>query len=129
MAEKQTIIRLKIPSVKDQRRLAGILWKAGYKIRCEPSKAPKYEGEMRLCILLAPEQMKEQLFAASGAIIRLRIPNESDQRALAELLFDNCYTLWWEDLKNSPNLELRFCIGLTVDQAQEQTYETFARKD
>ena len=117
MTEKQTIIRLKIPSVKDKRRLAGILWKAGYKIRCEPSKAPKWEGESRLCLILTPEQEKEQTLRPIGAIIKLRIPSEKDQRALAEMLFDNSYTLWWEN----SGKDLRFCIALTAEQLQEQS--------
>jgi len=122
MGEKQSIIRLKIPSVKDKRRLAGILWNAGYKIRCEPSKMPKWEGESRLCLLLTTEQMTEQTFAPSGAIIRLKIPNQKDQRALAELLFDNSYTLWWEDM-NPTHPELRFCIGLNAKQLNDQSFE------
>jgi len=117
MADKQSIVRLKIPSVKDQRRLAGILWNAGYKIRCEPCKVTRWEGESRLCLLLTTEQMTEQTFAPSGAIIRLKIPNQKDQRALAELLFDNRYTLWWEKSGN----DLRFCIGLAADQLAEQS--------
>jgi len=120
MAEKQSVIRLKIPSVKDKRRLAGILWNAGYKIRCEASKIETYIGESRLCILLTPEQMKEQLFSPSGAVIRLRIPNEKDQRALAEMLFDNAYTLYWEDV-NPTHRELRFCIALNAEQLNDQT--------
>lgn len=120
MAENQTIVRLKIPSVKDKRSLAGILWNAGYKIRCDPSKMPRWEGESRLALLLTAEQGKEQTFAPSGAVIRLKIPNQKDQRALAELLFDNSYTLWWEDM-NPTHSELRFCIGLNADQLAEQS--------
>ena len=118
--EKQMIIRLKIPSVKNKHILAGILFTAGYKIRCEPSKVPKYEGESRLCVLLTAEQTKEQVFSASGGIVRLRIPSEKDQRALAEMLFDNGYTLWLEDM-NPSRRELRFCIGLNAAQLDDQT--------